>query len=64
MTELRLALSYEALRALVEGDTLEFQAVDDETVIVVRVSDEALQKIQDNIHSALMQMLPPAPMVN
>lgn len=64
MTELRLALSYEALRALVEGDTLEFQAVDDETIIVVRCSEEALERIRDNIHSALMRMLPPAPMVN
>lgn len=64
MTELRLSLSYDAMRALFEGDTLEFQARDEDTTIVVRCSDEAMERIRQNIHSALLQMLPAPPALN
>jgi len=58
VTELRLALSQGAVRALVEGAVLEFDVEDEGIRVFLRCDDEALLSFKEQIERALLQMLP------
>lgn len=62
MTELRLALSQGAVRALVEGAVLEFDVEDEDIRVFLRCDDEALLSFKEQIERALLNMLPVGPM--
>lgn len=61
MTELRLALSQGAVRALVEGAVLEFDVEDEGIRVFLRCDDEALLSFKEQIERALLNMLPVGP---
>lgn len=64
MTELRLALSQGAVRALIEGAVLEFGVEDEGIRVFLRCDDEALESFRDQVQKALLNMLPTPPTLN
>ena len=58
MTELHLALSYEAVRALVHGQELVLDTDDGELRIFMRCSDAAIDTFKTQIERALLRLLP------
>lgn len=66
MTELRLALSLEAIRAMGEGAELVFDIDDDGELmrVMLRCDDAALETIRDRVEKAMLHFLPPDPNVH
>ena len=66
MTELRLALSLEAIRAMGEGAELVFDIEDDGEVmrVMLRCDDAALETIRERVQRAMLHFLPPDPNVH
>ena len=66
MTELRLALSLEAIRAMGEGAELVFDIPDGDEVmrVMLRCDDAALETIRERVQRAMLHFLPPDPNVH
>ena len=60
VTELRLALSYGAIDALVHGAEIVFDMQDDEGVVrvMLRLDDDAVMTIRQRIEQAMLHLLP------
>ncbi len=58
MVELRLALSLESVRAIVEGDELVFDMEEDGVRVFISCDDEAVNAFYTQVQRALMHMLP------
>ena len=64
MIELRLALSLEAMRAIVEGDELVFDIEEDGVRVFISCDDEAVNAFNTQVQRALLHMLPISGMPN
>ena len=64
MIELRLALSLEAMRAIVEGDELVFDIEEDGVRVFISCDDEAVNAFHTQVQRALLHMLPISDMPN
>lgn len=60
MTEIRLAISYGALHALVSGDELAFQ-LDPEVVVTLRMDDEAMKIFAEQFQAFVLRHAPTDP---
>ena len=58
MVELRLALSLESVRAIVEGDELVFDMEEDGVRVFISCNDEAVNAFYTQVQRALLHMLP------
>lgn len=58
MIELRLALSLEAIRAIVEGDELVFDIEEDGVRVFISCDDEVVNAFYTQVQRALLHMLP------
>jgi ubiquinone biosynthesis protein UbiJ len=56
--ELRLGLSLGAMRELLHGQTIAFDIEEEDLRLVLRCDEEALAEFKDQLHTALMNMLP------
>lgn len=66
MTELRLALSLDAIRAMGEGAELVFDIPDGDDVmrVMLRCDDAAIETIRDRVEKAMLHFLPADPNVH
>jgi hypothetical protein len=65
MTQTRydMVLSLDALRAMIEGETLEIQ-VDNDIVISISCDGVTVETFRDHINKAMLALLPTPPLVN
>lgn len=64
MTELRLALSLDAMRAIAEGDELVLDMVEEGVRVYISCDDEAVNAFNTQVQRALLHMLPISGMPN
>lgn len=60
MTEIRLALSYGALMALLQGSELAF-VMEGEAEVSLKLDDEAIQTLQDRFRASVLAAMPTGP---
>ena len=58
MTELRLALSLDAMRAIAEGDELVLDMMEEGVRVFISCDDEAVNAFHTQVQRALLHMLP------
>lgn len=61
MLELNLSLSYEAMQAIATGERIEMAIEEEDMVITIGASEEALQKFKDATQKAILVMAAAAP---
>jgi len=58
VTELRLALSLDAMRAIAEGDELVLDMMEEGVRVFISCDDEAVNAFHTQVQRALLHMLP------